>query len=167
VTRGKSLRSGRRRSTSREKSKQMPTLAIKPSVIAIWALVFINSVLIISSAHKLFKRSVDVQITPSKQTLTIEVQNGCGISGIANRISSNLSYLNYQVVGKGNADHWNYDHSILIDLTGDKDAAVERLRKDLGIDKEDLYLTKEQTGADVRLIIGKDYQSLKIYNALQ
>jgi hypothetical protein len=165
VIRGKS-QYGRRRSTSSGGSA--PSLKkwnIKPSMIAIYLLVFVNSVLIISSAHKLFKKSVGANIPGvDKSTLTIEVQNGCGVSGIANQFSSSLTMKNYQVIGKGNADHWNYEHTTLIDLDGSKSAAVERLRKELGIAKEYVYMVREESEADARLIIGKDYQSLKIYS---
>ena len=134
-------------------------------MIAIYLLVFVNSVLIISSAHKLFKKSVGVSIQNKngQEVLTVEVQNGCGVSGIANSFSSSLTAKNYQVIGKGNADHWNYEHTTLIDLDGSKSAAIEKLRKELGIDKEYVYLVREESEADARLIIGKDYQSLKIY----
>jgi hypothetical protein len=170
VTRGKTFRSGRRRSTSSGRST--PSLKkwnIRPSMIAIYLLVFVNSVLIISSAHKLFKKSVGVSIQNKngQEVLTIEVQNGCGVSGIANRFSTSLTAKNYQVIGKGNADHWNYEHTTLIDLDGSKSAAIEKLRKELGIDKEYVYLVREESEADARLIIGKDYQSLKIYSNQQ
>mgnify|MGYP005847228859 CR=1 FL=1 len=163
------------RRTPRRSSRSAPTRSsstpkrwnIRPSMIAIYVLVFVNSVLIISSAHKLFKKTVEVSIKEPgrEEALTVEVQNGCGVSGIAARIGNNLTAKNYRVVGKGNADHFNYEKTTLIDLHGNNKTAVERLRKDLGIAKDLVYQVTENSDADVRLIIGKDHQSLKIYNA--
>lgn len=165
MARGKTKAKRPRRPTSRRKSSP-PKFTVKPSTIAIYVLVFVNSVLIFSSAHKLFQKAVDVSIEAEEQPLKIEVQNGCGVNGIATKISNNLTYQDYQVIAKGNADHWNYEQTILIDLGSGKEKSIERFRKDLGIQKEDVYLLREESDADVRVIIGKDYQSLKIYNAL-
>lgn len=160
-----------RKTTSRKKSvasSSLFNLNIKPSTLAIYLLVFINSVLIISSAHKLFQKTVDASIVAEEtQPLKIEVLNGCGVNGIATKFANNLAYQNYQVVNKGNADHWNYEYTILVDLKGaENEKAVEQLRKDIGIQKEDVILMREESDADVQLIIGKDYQSLKIFNLL-
>lgn len=161
---------GASKSKKRRKSKSPApfSLNIKPSTLAIYLLVFVNSVLIISSAHKLFRKTVDASIEyEEQQPLKIQVHNGCGVNGIATKISNNLTYQNYQVVDKGNADHWNYEYTVLIDLKGDLDEkSVEKLRKDIGIQKEDVIPIREESEADVRLIIGKDYQSLKIFNVL-
>ncbi|MBN1561677.1 LytR C-terminal domain-containing protein [candidate division KSB1 bacterium] len=160
------------KSTSRGKSRRdkksswAANLNIRPSTIAIYAIVFFNCVLIISAGTKLFQK-VDVSIeNRDEQPLKIEVQNGCGVNGIATRITNNLAYLNYQVVGKGNADHWNYEQTILINLGSDKEKSIENLCKDIGIHKNDVYLLREKSDADVRLIIGNDYQSLKIFDVL-
>ena len=168
MTRSKLQSSSRRRSASVKKKGAATkfSLNIKPSTVAIYLLVFVNSVLIFSSAHKLFQKAVDVSIPAVEESpLRIEVLNGCGVSNVANKLSNNLTYHNYQVVGAGNADHWNYEHTILIDLGCDKEKSIEKLRKDLGIGKDDVYLLREEADADVRIIIGKDFQSLKIFDA--
>ena len=128
---------------------------------------FVNSVLIFSSAHKLFRKAVDVSIPVSEESpLRIEVLNGCGVSNVANNFSNKLTYNNYQVVGAENADHFNYEHTILIDLGSEKEKSIEQLRKDIGIGRDDVYLLREESDADVRIIIGKDFQSLKIFNSV-
>jgi len=169
VNRGKSQTTARRRKTP-TKRKSTPSrfqLKIKPSTVAIYLLVFVNSVLIFSSAHKLFRKAVDVSIPATEEApLRIEVLNGCGVSNVANKFSNTLTYNNYQVVGAANADHFNYEHTILIDLGSEKDKAIEQLRKDIGIGKNDVYLLREDSDADVRIIIGKDFQSLKIFEAI-
>lgn len=153
-----------KKSRKKRRTVKKTPLKIKPSTIAIYILVFINSVLIISSAHKLFHKSKDVII--KNTPLRIEVQNGCGVTGLATKISSQLAYLNYQVIEKGNADHFNYENTIIVDLGSGDERAIEELRKDIGIPKDDIYLLREEANVDVRMIIGKDYESLKIYNSL-
>ena len=160
-------KSKRRPAPNRRKSASLPKFAIKPSTIAIYVLVFVNSVLIFSSAHKLFQKAVDVSIEAEEQPLKIEVLNGCGESNIAANFSNTLMYKDYQVISQGNADHWNYEYSILIDLGSGNERAIERFRKELGLRPNDVVRIDEKSEADVRLIIGKDYQSLKVYNTLQ
>jgi len=101
-----------------------------------------------------------------EEPITIQVLNGCGVNQIATQITNKLTYLKYQVANKGNADHWNYEHTILIDLGCGKEKQIEKLRKDIGLQKEDIYLLREESDYDVRLIIGKDYQSLKIFESV-
>jgi len=144
-------------------------LNIKPSTFAIYLLVFVNSVLIISSAHKLFQKTVDASIEVEEiQPVKIEVLNGCGVNGIATKFTNNLTYKNYQVVSKGNADHWNYEYTALINLRpGKNEKAIDKLRKDIGLKAEDVVPVEDAGAeADVQLIIGKDYQSLKMFTVL-
>ncbi len=156
-------RGTRRRSATLGRASSPRRWNVRLSSLFIYLLVFINSVLIISSANKIFRLSVGAKIPDQgDQLLMVEVQNGCGVSGIATRIGSKLPVKYYEIVSTGNADHWNYEHTTLIDLKGDKKGAVERLRKELGISKDFVYTIKEPSKADVRLIIGKDYESLKL-----
>ncbi|MDZ7369943.1 MAG: LytR C-terminal domain-containing protein [candidate division KSB1 bacterium] len=148
------------------------TWPIRPSLIFIYLLVAVNLVLIFSSAKSIFQKAQIGSIPPSsikgdQSVLTLEIQNGCGVAGIAKRVETNLAGKPYQVIGTGNADHWNYEHTTLIDLKGTNKAAIERLRKEIGIDKEYVFQVKEsgKDQVDARLIIGKDYSSLKIFNA--
>lgn len=159
-----------RKSASR-KSSPAPLfgLNIRPSTFAIYLLVFVNSVLIISSAHKLFQKTVDASIEVEEiQPVKIEVLNGCGVNGIATKFSNNLTYQNYEVVNKGNADTWNYEYTVLINQKpGKNEKAIEKLRKDIGLKDEDVVPIEDLSSeADVQLIIGKDYESLKIFNLL-
>lgn len=145
---------------------------IRPSLVFIYLLVAVNLVLIVSSAKSIFQKAQIGSIPSSsikvdQSILTLEIQNGCGVSGIAKRVETSLAGKPFQVIGTGNADHWNYEHTTLIDLTGTKKSAVERLRKEIGIAKEYVFQVRESNKeqVDARLIIGKDYQSLKIFNA--
>jgi len=158
-TRG--LSSGRSKSRSTRK-KQSGDIKI---TFAIYGLVFLNLVLIFSSLDKIFSSKKDVAIQPA--TLTIDVRNGCGENGLAEEMSKNLRYYNYTITNTANADHFDYEDTFIIDLKGKHPQAVEKLRKDIGVPKEDvLELLEDDANADVRIIIGGDYQSLKIFNAL-
>ena len=131
----------------------------------LYLLVFINSVLIVSSAHKLIRDAEDGVIQPT-EVITIEVLNGCGENNAANNMSNKLNYLNYNVVSTGNADHFSYEHTMIIDLGSDKERAIEKLRKDMGISQDRVFLIREESEAQVRIILGKDFENLKIYNSV-
>lgn len=146
------------------------TWPIRPSLIFIYLLVAVNLVLIFSSAKSIFQKAQIGSIPSSsvkgtQDVLSLEIQNGCGVSGIAKRVETILAGKPYQVIGTGNADHWNYEHTTLIDLKGSNKGAIERLRKDIGIERDYVFQVKESNNdqVDARLIIGKDYQSLKIF----
>jgi len=47
------------------------------------------------------------------------VLNGCGVTGLARRTAAYLRERGFAVVEVGNAEHFNYKHTFLIDLKGD------------------------------------------------
>lgn len=155
-------RRGRTSGTALAEIFKKANIKISRSTIMFYVLVFVNSILIISFGHKLFQKAIDINIVEEKPI--IEVQNGCGVHRIATKITDNLRYLEYEVARKGNADHFNYEHTIMVDLGSNKEIGIEKLRKDIGIEKDDVYLMREESDVDVRIIIGKDYQSLKIFS---
>ena len=47
-------------------------------------------------------------------TLSIEVLNGCGIPGVADRVAGILRRAGYTVTATGNADHFHYRGDIVV-----------------------------------------------------
>ncbi len=94
----------------------------------------------------------------------VEVLNGCGVSGIADKITDFLRKNNFDVVQTGNYTSYNMDKSLVIDRSGNK-ANAEKVADALGIDKKNIV---EQLNNDYLLdcsiVIGKDYFQLKPYN---
>ena len=95
-----------------------------------------------------------------KKNMQIEVLNGCGVDGVADRITDYLRKKNFDVVNTGNYRSFNIDNSIVIDRTGDIINA-EYLAEVIGIDNKQVIQQKNKNYfLDVSLIIGKDYKQL-------
>ncbi len=95
-----------------------------------------------------------------KKKMQIEVLNGCGVDGVADRFTDYLRKKNFDVVYTGNYRSFNIDNSIVIDRTGDIINA-EYLAEVIGIDNKQVIQQKNKNYfLDVTLIIGKDYKQL-------
>ena len=95
-----------------------------------------------------------------KKNMQIEVVNGCGVDGVADRFTDYLRKKNFDVVYTGNYRSFNIDNSIVIDRTGDIINA-EYLAEVIGIDNKQVIQQKNKNYfLDVSLIIGKDYKQL-------
>lgn len=95
-----------------------------------------------------------------KKNMQIEVVNGCGVDGVADRFTDYLRKKNFDVVYTGNYRSFNIDNSIVIDRTGDIINA-EYLAEVIGIDNKQVIQQKNNNYLlDVSLIIGKDYKQL-------
>lgn len=55
--------------------------------------------------------------------VVVEVLNGCGRAGIAEKVASRLRDLGFDVMYVGNADGFDYGETLVVDRTGDKDKA--------------------------------------------
>ncbi len=95
-----------------------------------------------------------------KKNMQVEVLNGCGVSGAADRFTDYLRKKNFDVVNTGNYRSFNIDNSIIIDRTGNI-VNAEYLAEVIGIDKKEVIQQKNKNYfLDVTLIIGKDYKQL-------
>jgi len=95
-----------------------------------------------------------------KINMQIEVLNGCGVSGVADRYTDYLRKKNFDVVNTGNYRSFNIDNSIVIDRTGNI-LNAEYLAEVIGIDKKNVIQQKNKNYfLDITLIIGKDYKQL-------
>lgn len=110
-------------------------------------------------------QSGDEDISETKQNVAssiiqLEVLNGCGMPGVAEKFTDFLRKRNFDVVQLGNYRSFDIDKSIVIDRTGNK-ANAEKVADALGIEKKfiiqqlniDYFL-------DVSLVIGKDFNQL-------
>ncbi len=95
--------------------------------------------------------------------IQVEVLNGCGKSGIAEKITSFLRNRNFDVVQMGNYISFDIDKTMVIDRTGNKANAV-KVAEAIGVDKKNVIqqLNKEYF-LDVSIIIGKDFNQLNPY----
>jgi hypothetical protein len=101
--------------------------------------------------------------TPASLAIQVEVLNGCGLSGSADKFTDYLRQCRFDVVQIGNYISYDVEKSIVIDRTGNMVNAF-RVADSLGIDhKNVVQQMSSKYFLDVSLIIGKDFNSLKPY----
>jgi len=94
------------------------------------------------------------------EVIQVEVRNGCGIPGLANRFTSVLRQNGFDVVESGNFDTFDVTRSFVVDRSGNLDNA-RRVARALGLSDDriireispDFYL-------DATIVIGSDYEAL-------
>jgi len=107
-----------------------------------------------------------VAIYEQKPILDIEVEilNGCGVPGLAGKISDYLRSQQMDVVRSENADHYNYDQTILI-LRNENSDGLKIIAKSFGIDIKDenriKHIPDDQLNVDITVIIGSDFATIK------
>ncbi len=96
--------------------------------------------------------------------IKIEVLNGCGVSGVAGKISDFLREYQLDVVRSENADHFEYNETLIVQKN-ENIGALQTVAQALGFDINDRtrVLVQPDPASDVALsvIIGKDYANLK------
>lgn len=94
--------------------------------------------------------------------IQLEVLNGCGVAGIANRFTDRLRDYGFDVVESGNFDHFNVEKSFVISRSGQMENA-RRVAKAIGISEENvLRESSPDFYLDVTLVIGSDFESLNL-----
>ncbi len=101
--------------------------------------------------------------TVSLNGIRVQVLNGCGVKGLARRISPALRAWGLDVRETKNAPHPDYERSSVIDRRGNLDVA-RALADSLGIDKSRVTseINPNLPDIDVSVIVGKDYKRLKL-----
>lgn len=94
--------------------------------------------------------------TPS-DIIQVEVMNGCGVSGVADRFTDYLRDHNVDVVKIGNYIQFDIDETMVIDRMGNK-ANAERVAEILGVLNGNAITQKnDDYFVDVTVVIGRDY----------
>ncbi len=98
------------------------------------------------------------------EIIQIEVLNGCGISGIADRFTEYLRARGFDVVKTGNYANFDVINTMVIDRMGKKiNAAAVAAELNVASDNVSVQINKEYF-LDVTVIIGKDYLNLSPLN---
>jgi LytR cell envelope-related transcriptional attenuator len=93
--------------------------------------------------------------------IQLEVLNGCGVAGAAEKITDYLRNNHVDVVQMKNYTSFDIEKSLVIDRTGDRPNA-ERIADLLGINRNNIVQQiSTDYFLDVSLVIGKDYNQLK------
>ena len=95
--------------------------------------------------------------------IQIEILNGCGEPGIAAKFSDLLRNIRVDVVRSENADHFDYDKTLLI-LRNENIFGMKHVANALGFDinnsNQVITAADPNLDVDITLVIGKDFKSI-------
>ncbi len=104
--------------------------------------------------------SVESKTVPAA-IIQLEVLNGCGVAGAAEKITDYLRNNSVDVVQIKNYVSFEIEKSLVIDRTGNRSNA-EKIADLLGIDRKNIVQQlSNDYFLDVSLVVGKDYNQLK------
>ncbi len=112
------------------------------------------------------EETVKTKTEVAAEIIQLDVLNGCGVSGVADRFTDFLRARDFDVVELGNYQingkvNYNIDETFVIDRIGNKANAI-KVAEALGIEKvKVIQQLNEDYFLDVSLVIGKDYYKLK------
>jgi hypothetical protein len=92
--------------------------------------------------------------------IQLEVLNGCGMPGVAEKFTDFLRRKNFDVVQTSNYRSFDIDNTMVIDRTGNK-ANAQKVADALGI--ENKFVIQQLNSdyfLDVSIVIGKDFNQL-------
>ena len=96
--------------------------------------------------------------------IEVEILNGCGVPGLAEKVSNYLRSQKMDVVRSDNADHYNYDQTILI-LRNENFEGLKKVSQSFGINEQDelriKHIPDEKLSVDITVIIGSDFATIK------
>ncbi len=97
----------------------------------------------------------------ASEIIQLEVLNGCGVSGVADRFTDFLREHKFDVVNVGNYVSFNVDETLVIDRIGNM-ANARKVAEELGVPRTNvIQQLNDNYFLDVSVIIGKDYYKLK------
>ena len=95
-----------------------------------------------------------------KEKIQVEVLNGCGVSGLADRLTDYLREEGFDVVNIGNYRSFEIENSIIIDRTG-RLINSQLISNSIGLKSTNIIqqINREYL-LDVTIILGKDYSQI-------
>jgi hypothetical protein len=133
--------------------------------VIIFFLVLIVAFLSISIVKKIKSNNNNVARVENTKVpaaiIQLEVLNGCGVAGAAEKITDFLRSNHVDVVQMKNYISFDIEKSLVIDRTGNR-LNAEKIADILGIDSKNIVQQiSNDYFLDVSLVIGKDYNQLK------
>ena len=108
------------------------------------------------------KRTTTALPNTPDSVVRVAILNGCGDVGVAARMRKKAQTLGFDVIDEGNADSFNYLHSIVIDRLGNVKKA-KQVANMLGIPNFIQQISNDDYRLeDIRIIVGKDYKRLRL-----
>ena len=146
-------------STNKIKEDHSKNLLLNVSILI---LIVINAILAYSVVKTFsFNGTEDYFLVDStKARIQVEVLNGCGVSGVAEKLTDYLRINNIDVVNLGNYRSFEIENSIIIGRN-EKIYNAEKVAAIVGLDNQNIIQQiNPDYLLDVTFILGKDYRDL-------
>jgi len=159
----------------RNKKFQEEMKSFKLSII-MFLLIGANLIFIISIAIHSFARNgttgsvvapgypITTSLQDTPKTLQVEVLNGCGVDGVANKLTKYLREKNIDVVYFGDYESWTLSETLVIDRRDPNMKNAKIIGKLIGVKENRMFpQLSPQRQIDVSIIIGKNYLELRAF----
>lgn len=154
-----SKESSQKKNASRSTSNLLLNVIL---VVLALLILFLGYALIVQISNTFRKEDVSEQKIFLPSQVQIEVLNGCGVSGVADRFTEFLRAKGFDVVNKGNYSSFDVDNTLVIDRSNNPDKS-KMVADAIGLEKKRIVKQfNNQYFLDISLIIGKDYNTLLI-----
>lgn len=139
--------------------------------LGLWALATLNIVFIASFVMKYVPTDEEQPINAIEhvasenlpQVVRLEVLNGCGASGIGKKFADFLEKNGYKAMNVDNFDNFDMPNTIIIDRRSKNKLNGIRVAETLGLPTAAvIYQEKDLPDIDVTIVIGKDYEKIKV-----
>lgn len=153
----------------KKRKKQIPDIKSTTNNFFLNIIIFLLAAIVIFVSYSLFIKITDQSVNKNteakKQTasevIQVEVLNGCGVAGVADRFTDFLREHKFDVVNVGNYFTFNVDETIVVDRIGNLENA-RKVARSLGIQRTNVVQQLNNNYfLDVSIIIGKNYYKLK------
>ena len=132
-----------------------------PSLLSISGILFIA---VIIGIHRSPDRQKLVSVPPLQEQIDasvpsigrIQVLNGCGSAGAAEKMTDFMRMKKFNVANTGNASSWNYPFTLVVSHTNDMTIANQIAA--VLTTGHVVLMRKEDHAYDVTVIIGPDYE---------
>ena len=130
-------------------------------LIGMLLLVVIYFVYAVVSRSTASQQPVETKVVKQEKIIQLDVLNGCGIKGVAAKVTNYLRTGGFDVVEMKNYKTSHIPKTLIVDRVGNIEAA-RRVAASLGVsDRNVIQQINPDYFVDVSLIIGDDYQNLR------
>jgi hypothetical protein len=156
--------------TQNKKTSNELSFAESTKNLAMNVFIFLLAIVVLYLGYSIFLKISDKtgRIADKKNNtqvasdiIQLEVMNGCGITGVADRVTDFLRDNGFDVVNNGNYKSFDVENTIVVDRIGNI-ANAKKVARSIGVsEKKVIQQINEEYFLDVSVIIGKDFYSLE------
>ncbi len=111
------------------------------------------------------ERPAEAVLDPSVFQIQVEILNGCGERGIGQEVMRFLRARGFDVVHIGNADHFAYRETIVLDRSGKPGPSKAALAVGTALGTPNvLHQRNDARMVDVSVVVGKDFDELLFHD---